>query len=765
MISARNLANKKFSGLQLAAPYQTLMGRPEKRMGVLISGSPGEGKSTLALQIADELSGFGNVLYVAAEEGPGYTIQEKIIRLGLQNSPIMFDEWDGYKTLKGQIRKEKIDFIFLDSITAVDRYLRGFEDFRSWCKSENVGLIVVSHATKAGQYKGDSELAHNLDTNIWVQDKTAETMKNRYGQLAKIPVNFGSPKEHKNKGHANTERDTKKNGRRRGRKQAGHVPDPDPADESLLAGLEYIENPEEEIRENRGTLPEDVYQMITDMMIQTIKKVGHLPWQKEWDDTGIYRGKIATNFISKKPYRGINFFILNFEQIVVDGKRVIRQKDFKNPYFLTFKQIKEKGGNLRKGSHGSIVVYFTRLYKFRQASPELEFGTYDLNKMIRWLDGHRAQLNERNAKKTSRDIALENIIPILKYYTVFSAEDVDGIDWGVLPGNENAELSEDKKIKVAEEIYAHYPGAPPIKHLQAQAFYVPAADFINMPKFKDFKYPQAYYSTLFHEAIHSTGNPKRLGRDMSGKFGSEPYAKEELIAEMGATFLCGESGILFRTIDNSAKYLRGWNKRLIKNMEEDNKFFFRAASRAQQAADYILDPNSKGIPAYRANLKQRKNPVTSFSDPLVYLGKAMRVIIDSPEGERVLKWNKEEGKFPMFASLNKHRLYILPAEYVRPITRKVHSKKAAEVYQEWNGYDADGHDYQIDWPETKTKAISIGTAEKIYYESDKVMKAGDRKGKPHYYVHDFDKGRRPAAVLGHVLVISNVEIDARGILN
>ncbi len=116
--------------------------------------------------------------------------KEKIKRLGLSDSGIRFSEWDGFKRQKEQIRKEHIDFGILDSITAVDRYLRDFEDFQDWCKTENVSL-VVSHATKAGSYKGDSSLAHGVDTHIWLQDHTAATKKNRYGPLAEIPVDFG----------------------------------------------------------------------------------------------------------------------------------------------------------------------------------------------------------------------------------------------------------------------------------------------------------------------------------------------------------------------------------------------------------------------------------------------------------------------------------------------------------------------------------------------------------------------------------------------
>src|SRR5690606_5012741 len=114
-------------------------------------------------------------------------------------------------------------------------------------------------------------------------------------------------------------------------------------------------------------------------------------------------------------------------------------------------------------------------------------------------------------------------------------------------------------------------------------------DVVVMPKLEQFDNPQEFYSTLFHELVHSTGAKHRLNRDMTGRYGSKPYAFEELIAELGASFLCGWSGILYFTLKNSAAYIRGWSKRLVENMTKDPKFFVQAASKAQQAADYILN--------------------------------------------------------------------------------------------------------------------------------------------------------------------------------
>jgi hypothetical protein len=132
-----------------------------------------------------------------------------------------------------------------------------------------------------------------------------------------------------------------------------------------------------------------------------------------------------------------------------------------------------------------------------------------------------------------------------------------------------------------------------------------------MPQFGSYDEPQYYYSTLFHESIHSTGHKSRLDREFGKQFGDEKYAFEELVAEMGAAYLSAEAGILFKTREQSAAYLKNWNERLVEAMKEHNKFFFRAASRSQEAADYILDRDADGVPAYQSDLEvERSNPKT-----------------------------------------------------------------------------------------------------------------------------------------------------------
>jgi antirestriction protein ArdC len=149
------------------------------------------------------------------------------------------------------------------------------------------------------------------------------------------------------------------------------------------------------------------------------------------------------------------------------------------------------------------------------------------------------------------------------------------------------------------------PKRPAVKHGLAQAFYSPAGDFVGMPSSEQFRSGEDYYSVLFHELTHSTGHEIRLARKgVSGTdgqwsaFGSNPYAKEELVAEMGAAFLCGQAGIVERTLDNSAAYIASWLARL----KDDPKLVVQAAAQAQKAADFILgakheEPSGEGEPS------------------------------------------------------------------------------------------------------------------------------------------------------------------------
>lgn len=278
----------------------------------------------------------------------------------------------------------------------------------------------------------------------------------------------------------------------------------------------------------------DAYQVITDRMIALLEQ-GAVPWQKQWKGSE----SMPRNLVSGKEYRGVNVFLLH-------------AMPYGCPFWLTFKQALDLGGNVRKGEKACPVVFWN------------------------WL----------KAKQEGEE---SKLVPFLKYYSVFNATQCDGIE-GKIPVIESAKR-EHTPIESAELIVAGMPKRPDIRNGGDRAFYSPSADFVGMPAPESFKSSEDYYSVLFHELTHATGHETRLKRkgvaSSDGEwsaFGSTPYAKEELVAEMGAAFLSGHAGIVERTMDNSAAYVAAWLARL----KDDRKLVVGAAAQAQKAADFIL---------------------------------------------------------------------------------------------------------------------------------------------------------------------------------
>ncbi|MFD0992379.1 zincin-like metallopeptidase domain-containing protein [Tenacibaculum geojense] len=368
--------------------------------------------------------------------------------------------------------------------------------------------------------------------------------------------------------------------------------------EELLAGLECIEEKDSPEALNAPVSPDAIYQMITDSMIQAIDKASGFEYTQEWDDTLTNGGYLTpTNFVSKKPYRGINYILLKNSDLF---------SVFSNPYFLTFNQIKDLKGKLNKGAKGLPVVYFTRLYQFEDKKKKLNFGTYQKEKMVAFLKSKGYDIKQFDT--------LVKIIPILKYYKVFNGADIEGIDFELekLSDLQKAKLgylapkpNQGETIAFAESIIKHLPkDAAPIKvSPNGQAYYDGNKDLVFVPDFSSFKNSQDYYRVLFHELTHSTAHKKRLHRDLSGKFGSLSYAKEELVAEFGSVFLSAQAGILWKTNKNHAEYIKNWML-AISFMEKDNRLLMRAASAAQKAADYLLQVNEHGEPKFYQELKK-----------------------------------------------------------------------------------------------------------------------------------------------------------------
>jgi len=278
----------------------------------------------------------------------------------------------------------------------------------------------------------------------------------------------------------------------------------------------------------------DAYEVVTRRIIEALEQ-GVVPWHRPWKNVA---GVGPTSLASGKEYRGINVWILAVEQVL---------KGYSSPYWLTFKQAKERGGSVRKGEKGTQIV----LWKPVRKSAENEAGETE----------NRSYL-------------------LLRYFTVFNVDQCDDIEAPVLEA-----IPERDPIETCEAIVASYVGRPEVKHGGNRAFYSPALDYIQMPLTGQFDSAEGYYATLFHELAHSTGHESRLGRKsliQPAPFGSEDYSREELVAELAAAFVCGEAGIPVN-VEQSAAYLKSW----LRVLKDDRKMLVQAAAQAQKAADLM----------------------------------------------------------------------------------------------------------------------------------------------------------------------------------
>lgn len=280
----------------------------------------------------------------------------------------------------------------------------------------------------------------------------------------------------------------------------------------------------------------DLYQTVTDQIVAMLK-AGAIPWHSPiLGRTSVGHPK---NLHSGKQYRGVNVFLLAFTAFA---------KGYGSSYWLTYNQAKERGGNVRKGEKSSLVVFWKPL------------------------------------EVTDKQTGEKKETFMLRYYNVFNAEQMDGIE---VPDAVKFEPLDFHRIEEAERIASGYVGGPSVLHNGGQqAFYRPSTDGVHLPVKIRFASAEEYYSTLFHELSHSTGHSSRLDRKIDTDpqpFGSPDYGKEELIAEMSAAFLCSYVGIVPSVIGNQAAYLNGW----LKVLKSDKKLVIAAAGAGQRAADWI----------------------------------------------------------------------------------------------------------------------------------------------------------------------------------
>lgn len=293
------------------------------------------------------------------------------------------------------------------------------------------------------------------------------------------------------------------------------------------------------------------YQVITDRVIELLEQ-NLVPWKKPWNSPVLN----PKNLHSGKGYRGINVFMLEATGAAAG---------YRSPYWVTFKQALERGGNVRKGEHATPVVFW---------------------KILERAGGKETDADDHDGEETGG-----RRIPMLKYYNVFNVEQCEGLEY---PTVDRIPTIEFDPIAQAEQIVQAMPRPPTIAHKEARAYYAPLRDHLNMPPQETFHSAEEYYCTLFHELTHATGHQSRLNRETitnPNRFGTPAYAREELTAEMGAAFLCGRAGIEQVTLENSAAYIKHW----LEKLKNDPKLVVHAAAAAQKASDFILNEKSQEI--------------------------------------------------------------------------------------------------------------------------------------------------------------------------
>ena len=282
----------------------------------------------------------------------------------------------------------------------------------------------------------------------------------------------------------------------------------------------------------------DLYTRVTGRIMDELEK-GVRPWLKPWNADHTL-GRITRPLRANgEPYKGVNVLMLWGEALA---------KDYACPVWMTYRQAAQLGGQVRKGEHGSLVVYADRFRKTESAE---------------------------NGDETLREI------PFLKGYTVFNCEQIDG-----LPAHFYAPPAPPPAVPLRIEAAESFVAATKarIDHGGNRAFYAIEADRVQLPPFESFADAEGYYATLLHELTHWTRHPARLDRAFGRKrWGDQGYAAEELVAELGAAFLCADLMITPEPRADHASYIASW----LAVLHNDKRAIFTAAAHAQRAADFL----------------------------------------------------------------------------------------------------------------------------------------------------------------------------------
>lgn len=282
----------------------------------------------------------------------------------------------------------------------------------------------------------------------------------------------------------------------------------------------------------------DVYERVTARIVAELEQ-GTQPWLKPWSSPQGEQLPLLPLRVNGTPYRGVNILLL--WGAACDG-------GYRSNIWMTYRQAAERGAEVRKGEHGALVVYADRFTK-----TETDDKGEDTEREIRFMKG----------------------------YTVFNVEQIEGLP-AELYGRP-APFDESRTAPLNEaETFIGRTGAV-IRHGGNRAFYTTKTDHIQMPPPRAFRDAQSYSATKAHELVHWTGHPGRMAREFGKRFGDKAYAFEELVAELGAAFLCADLGIAPELREDHACYLANW----LTVLNGDKRAIFTAASHAQKAADFL----------------------------------------------------------------------------------------------------------------------------------------------------------------------------------
>lgn len=271
----------------------------------------------------------------------------------------------------------------------------------------------------------------------------------------------------------------------------------------------------------------NIHKEISDKIVAAMEQ-GKLPWIKPW--SGMGGASMPRNAVTRRAYSGANVPLLWLAS---------EANGYTSNRWLTYKQAQELGGNIRKGEKATMVVYAS---------------TFE-------------RMNDKGEKEN---------IPFLKAYSVFALEQCDGLEAMI---EKPKALNPDQRDAETDAFLAST--LADIRHGEGRAYYRHADDFIMLPPFETFKSGVGYYETALHELVHWSGHESRCNRQFGKRFGDKAYAAEELVAELGAAFMCAEFG--YDAVTQHAAYIQSW----IDMLKDDPRAFVTAASKASQAVEYL----------------------------------------------------------------------------------------------------------------------------------------------------------------------------------